>query len=221
MPDRRRGGHARPRRAHRPARGDGPPPARPRRRLRLRHRHPAAPRAQADLLEHGVRRPRRPPGPQRRDDRRGVRHRGGVRTARDVPHRPAGRVARPRRLVHRRRSARFAGELLRPTLLSAETLAEATTVQYPELAGILPGIGPQKPNDWGLGFEIRGWKTPHWTGRTNSPKTFGHFGAAGSFLWVDPAIDRSLIVLTDRNFGPWALSAWPPLADAVVAASSR
>ena len=117
--------------------------------------------------------------------------------------------------------ARFAGELLRPTLLSAETLAEATTVQYPELAGILPGIGPQKPNDWGLGFEIRGWKTPHWTGRTNSPKTFGHFGAAGSFLWVDPAIDRSLIVLTDRNFGPWALSAWPPLADAVVAASSR
>jgi CubicO group peptidase (beta-lactamase class C family) len=115
--------------------------------------------------------------------------------------------------------ARFASELLRPTLLHPGTLAQATTVAYPDLAGILPGIGPQRPNDWGLGFEIRGYKTPHWTGRLNSPATFGHFGAAGTFLWVDPAIERSLVVLTDRNFGPWALRAWPPLADAVVAAS--
>ena len=36
---------------------------------------------------------------------------------------------------------------------------------------------------------------------------------------VDPAIRRSLLVLTDRNFGPWGLDAWPPLADAIVAAS--
>jgi CubicO group peptidase (beta-lactamase class C family) len=115
--------------------------------------------------------------------------------------------------------ARFAAELLRPTLVHPDTLAEATTAQFPDLAGILPGIGPQKPNDWGLGFELRGWKVPHWTGRTNSAATFGHFGASGSFVWVDPAIDRSLLVLTDRNFGPWALDAWPPLADAVVAAT--
>lgn len=114
--------------------------------------------------------------------------------------------------------ARFAAELLQPTLIHPETLAEATTVAYPDLAGILPGIGPQNPNDWGLGFEIRGYKTPHWTGRTNSPATFGHFGASGTFLWVDPSVQRSLLVLTDRNFGPWALEAWPPLADAVIAA---
>lgn len=116
--------------------------------------------------------------------------------------------------------ARFAAELLTPTLVHPETLATATTVAFPGLAGILPGVGPQTPNDWGLGFEIRGFKTPHWTGTTNSPATFGHFGAAGSFVWVDPAIERSLLVLTDRNFGPWALSAWPPLADAVVAAAT-
>jgi CubicO group peptidase (beta-lactamase class C family) len=114
--------------------------------------------------------------------------------------------------------ARFAQELLSPTLVHPDTLALATTVAYPGLAGILPGVGPQNPNDWGLGFEIRSFKTPHWTGTSNSPATFGHFGAAGTFLWVDPAIERSLVVLTDRNFGPWALSAWPPLADAVVAA---
>lgn len=116
--------------------------------------------------------------------------------------------------------AKFAAELLRPTLVHPETLAAATTPVFPDLAGILPGIGPQSPNEWGLGFEVRGFKTPHWTGRTNSPATFGHFGASGTFLWVDPAIERSLLVLTDRNFGPWALDAWPPLADAVVAAST-
>jgi CubicO group peptidase (beta-lactamase class C family) len=115
--------------------------------------------------------------------------------------------------------ARFAAELLRPTLVHPDTLAEATRVAFADLDGILPGLGPQSPNDWGLGFEIRGHKAPHWTGRTNSPSTFGHFGAAGSFLWVDPAIDRSLVVLTDRSFGPWALDAWPPLSDAVVAAT--
>ena len=95
-------------------------------------------------------------------------------------------------------------ELLRPTLVHPGTLSEATQVAYPDLAGILPGIGPQSPNDWGLGFEIRGYKTPHWTGRTNSPATYGHFGASGTFLWVDPVVERSLLVLTDRNFGPWA-----------------
>jgi CubicO group peptidase (beta-lactamase class C family) len=116
--------------------------------------------------------------------------------------------------------ARFARELLRPTLIHPDTLAAATAVTYPGLAGILPGVGPQEHNDWGLGFEIRGHKSPHWTGRTNSPATFGHFGASGCFLWVDPAISTSLLVLTDRNFGPWALDAWPPLADAVVAATS-
>jgi CubicO group peptidase (beta-lactamase class C family) len=80
-------------------------------------------------------------------------------------------------------------------------------------------VGPQAPNDWGLGIEVRDHKHPHWTGATNSPETYGHFGAAGTFLWVDPAIDRALVVLTDRAFGPWALEVWPPLADAVVAAS--
>jgi CubicO group peptidase (beta-lactamase class C family) len=113
--------------------------------------------------------------------------------------------------------ARFATELLRPTLVAPATLAEATTVQFPGLDGPLPGVGPQSPNDWGLGFELRDGKVPHWTGTTNSPATFGHFGGAGTFLWVDPALDHALVVLTDREFGDWALDAWPPLSDAVVA----
>src|SRR6185312_15448581 len=66
------------------------------------------------------------------------------------------------------------GELLAPTLVAPETLAEATSVQFPGLVGVLPGFGRQEPNDWGLGFELRDAKSPHWTGRRNSPRTFGH-----------------------------------------------
>jgi CubicO group peptidase (beta-lactamase class C family) len=108
-------------------------------------------------------------------------------------------------------------ELLRPTLVAAETLAEATAVQFPGLTGVLPGIGRMEPNDWGLAFELRDEKSPHWTGTRNSVRTFGHFGASGTFLWVDPAAGIACGVLTDRRFGDWALDAWPAFSDAVLA----
>jgi CubicO group peptidase (beta-lactamase class C family) len=108
-------------------------------------------------------------------------------------------------------------ELLAPTLVSAETLAEATSVQFPGLVGVLPGFGRQDPNDWGLGVELRDRKSPHWTGRRNSERTFGHFGRSGTFLWVDPEPRLALACLTDLEFGGWAAKAWPSLSDAVVA----
>ena len=74
---------------------------------------------------------------------------------------------------------------------------------------MLPGFGVQRPNDWGLGFEIRDGKSPHWTGSANSPRTFGHFGQSGTFIWVDPDRDLALVVLTDRDFGEWAYPLWP------------
>ena len=113
--------------------------------------------------------------------------------------------------------ARLARELLAPTLVAPETLAEATSVAFPGLAGVLPGIGRQEPNDWGLGFELRDAKRPHWTGSLNSPATFGHFGGSGTFLWVDPAVGVACACLTDLDFGDWALDVWPALSDAVLA----
>lgn len=110
----------------------------------------------------------------------------------------------------------LAGQLLRPTLIGPGTFDAATTVAFPGLKGVLPGVGAFDPLDWGLGFEIRDAKSPHWTGTGNSPATFGHFGGAGTFIWVDPAVDRALVVLTDREFGRWALDAWPPFTDAVI-----
>ncbi|HYB80319.1 MAG TPA: serine hydrolase domain-containing protein [Mycobacterium sp.] len=112
--------------------------------------------------------------------------------------------------------AAFAQDLLRPTTVSERLHAEATAVQFPGLDGVLPGYGVQRPNDWGLGFEIRDSKSPHWTGSRNSTRTYGHFGQAGGFIWADPAVERALVVLTDRDFGEWALQRWPGISDAVI-----
>lgn len=113
--------------------------------------------------------------------------------------------------------ARFAAELQAPRLLDVRTVAEATSVVHPGLKGVLPGYGHQSPNDWGLGLEIRDGKSPHWTGTTSSPRTFGHFGQSGTFLWVDPDARAACVALTDRPFGPWAVEAWTPFTDAVLA----
>ena len=114
--------------------------------------------------------------------------------------------------------ARVLYELLSPTgLLGADTRAALSSVQFPGLRGVLPGFGAQDPNEWGLGFEIRGSKSPHWTGARNSPVTFGHFGQSGTMFWVDPVARLGLVALADRTFGPWAAAAWPALADAVLA----
>lgn len=112
--------------------------------------------------------------------------------------------------------ARFAGDLLVPTTVSPEMHADAVSVQFPDLAGVLPGYGVQRPNDWGLGFEIRATKTPHWTGSANSPGTFGHFGQSGTFIWADPVAGVALVVLTDRDFGDWAHPLWPAISDGVL-----
>ena len=128
--------------------------------------------------------------------------------------------ARPARASKGRSSdlLALARELQAPTRLAPETLAEATAVQFPGLGGVLPGFGRQDPNDWGLGFELRDAKTPHWTGARNSPRTYGHFGRSGTFLWIDPVAGIALR-LPDR---PRRSATGPPkpgraLSDAVLA----
>jgi CubicO group peptidase (beta-lactamase class C family) len=110
----------------------------------------------------------------------------------------------------------LARELQRPQRIAQETLDEARQVQFPGLAGVLPGFGRQEPNDWGIGLELRDAKSPHWTGAHNSQRTYGHFGRSGTFLWVDPDAGIALACLTDLAFGDWAADAWPRLSDAVL-----
>lgn len=96
-----------------------------------------------------------------------------------------------------------------PVLIHDSTLRRATTAHCPELDGILPGYGQHRPNPWGLGPEIRGHKSPHWTAPDNAPATYGHFGRTGTMTWIDPVAAVAVIALCDRPFGPWAVDAWP------------
>ena len=111
----------------------------------------------------------------------------------------------------------FVQTLTRGELLAPRTVERMTTPHRSELIGVLPGYGRQEPNPWGVGPEIRGTKSPHWTAATNSEATWGHFGQAGTFVWFDPALGLGCVVLTDEAFGPWALHRWPALSARVVA----
>lgn len=111
---------------------------------------------------------------------------------------------------------KFVEELFHPQLLALKTLQDALCVQFPGLNGIVPGFGSHRPCDWGLGFELRSAKHPHWTGTLASPRTFGHFGGSGTFVWVDPERALACIVLTDRRFDTWAPPLWTALSDDVV-----
>ena len=95
---------------------------------------------------------------------------------------------------------------------------------FPDLAGIVPGVGRYERCSWGLGIEVKGDKRPHWMGTTNSSRAFGHFGGAGTFVWVDLGVARhralACVALTDRPFDLWAdeaLVLWPAFSDAVIA----
>jgi CubicO group peptidase (beta-lactamase class C family) len=112
-------------------------------------------------------------------------------------------------------------ELLAPTVIAHETLAEATSVQFPGLAGVIPDLGRFDPNDWGLGFELKDKKAGHFSGTKTSSRTFGHWGGSGTFLWVDPQARVACACLTDLDFGDWAKEAWPRLSDAVLDEASR
>ena len=185
-----RGGGGRGRLGHpgRAARLHRAPPRRARvGALVLRRQGPGQARDPADLLQRRLRRAGRGRRRGRGHAVRRVPARGRLRAAGHDGHAADGSPGSEAESSVDD-LARFAAELRAPTLTA--TLDDATRVAFPGLDGILPGFGRQKPNDWGLGFEIRDGKSPHWTGAHSSPRTFGHFGQSGTFLWVDPDAAR-------------------------------
>ena len=111
----------------------------------------------------------------------------------------------------------FARELASPRLVSPALAERACAPVLPELDGVLPGYGRQVPNPFGLGVEVRGAKSPHWTGKGNSLQTFGHFGQSGSFIWVDPVAERQAVFLGAEPFGQIHRKTWPALGDQILA----
>jgi CubicO group peptidase (beta-lactamase class C family) len=85
-------------------------------------------------------------------------------------------------------------------VVGQELFAAAIGVQFPGLAGLVPGVGRFDPCDWGLGFELHDGKRPHWMGDRRSAAAFGHFGASGCFLWADPDAELACAAVSDRPF---------------------
>ncbi|MEA2530764.1 MAG: beta-lactamase class [Thermomicrobiales bacterium] len=121
--------------------------------------------------------------------------------------------------------ARFAGAFLPhgPQLFAPPTVALMTSDQA---RGVSGGVQSMRvvwhPAYWGLGWEVKGDKRRHWTGELTSPRTFCHFGAAGTLLWADPALDVALAVFANRtttHLWPFVPAArWSRLSNAIIAA---
>jgi CubicO group peptidase (beta-lactamase class C family) len=91
-------------------------------------------------------------------------------------------------------------------LLSAETIGDLETVQFPGIPGGIESFPKLHCPDWGLGLNIRGTGGPHWLGDAVSPQTLSHFGASGTLVWIDPVAARGLVCLANRGtYSGWML----------------
>ena len=66
-------------------------------------------------------------------------------------------------------------ELLEPTVVAGETLAEMRSVQFPASSACFRTSGVSTRSIWGLGVQLNTSK-PSWMGTRTSARTFGHFG---------------------------------------------
>lgn len=110
-------------------------------------------------------------------------------------------------------------------IVSGASVTEMTTDQT---RGVPGGVESAKvrwdPGRWGLGWEVKGEKRRHWTGELTSPRTFCHFGHAGTLLWGDPERDLAMAVFANRavtHMWGFILPRWARLSNAVVATATR
>lgn len=121
---------------------------------------------------------------------------------------------------------RFAASFLpgAPIPLERETASEMTRDQAGGVPGGVFSAGIRWHTAfWGLGWEVKGTKPHHWTGRLTSPATFCHWGQSGTLMWADPTRDLAIAFLGNRTVlrAPWPLNPprWADLSDAIVTAT--
>jgi CubicO group peptidase (beta-lactamase class C family) len=116
------------------------------------------------------------------------------------------------------------GEAPAGTLLAHETVDEMLATQFGELPGGVAMIAEWDACPWGLGFDVRGTRQPHWAGDAVSRSASTHFGASGTLAWVDRDRGLGLVALANRgSYSGWGMrpGGWPALGDAVVAAAAE
>jgi CubicO group peptidase (beta-lactamase class C family) len=104
-------------------------------------------------------------------------------------------------------------------ILAAETVDELLAPQFGALPGEIEGVGRYRALCWGLGFDVRGRRQPHWAGSALSATASTHFGASGSLAWLDRERGLGLVALANRGTysGWWARDGgWADLTAAVV-----
>jgi CubicO group peptidase (beta-lactamase class C family) len=106
-------------------------------------------------------------------------------------------------------------------LLAAETVDEMLSPQFGPLPGGVGGVGEWPDLCWGLGFDVRGRREPHWAGRALSTRAASHFGASGTLAWLDPERGLGLVALANRGtYSGWWREPWAALGTAVTAAAA-
>lgn len=76
------------------------------------------------------------------------------------------------------------------------------------------------PCPWGLGVEIKGTKSPHWTPREAHASSFGHVGISGTLAWHDPSAGVSwAMVGTRSSHSGWLLRHGPLLGRVVLSSA--
>jgi serine-type D-Ala-D-Ala carboxypeptidase len=85
-------------------------------------------------------------------------------------------------------------------ILSGATVRSMTRDQLNGgLTGGLVGVEVNQPQPWGLGFMVRGQSLQLGFGELASPAAFGHPGATGCVLMVDPEQDIALAFVSNRH----------------------
>ena len=104
------------------------------------------------------------------------------------------------------------GELEGTRILSGATAEAMTRDQLPAVPGFPQGTGRIQGLAWGL----RGSSSGGLFGDLTSPSSFGHGGATGTFLWVDPVRRITSVLLCNKEAGGDACR-FARLSNAIVA----
>ena len=92
------------------------------------------------------------------------------------------------------------GLALDQRLFSAQTIRQATRDQLPEIPGLSETARQGK--GWGLGWQIVTRAKSDYYGDLLSDQAYGHGGATGTVLWIDPQLATAAIILTTEPQEP-------------------
>jgi len=73
---------------------------------------------------------------------------------------------------------------------------------------------------WGFGWRLQWHNHANTFGDLFSPTTFGHWGATGTLLWIDPQRDSFAMILTTQPLDPNG-APFQRLSNAIAAAFAR